>query len=353
MPRCVHGAIRTRQRRRLAPPADEQPMYQRVLYGFVAITTFLCFVVLDAYLAVSWPSGAPLSELVVRGTFIPLLFAGLVLAAGLEMVRLMRAAGLHPHAIIGLAMSLILVLSPWLCAARLLGSSPSDVEGIRWQLIWLVLLVIAVAVAQLWRGVTSGAIADVGATWMIAVYLGLFPSFAVQLRCNGDIPGEAAAWLVLSFLLVTKASDIGAYLIGSALGRHKLAPAISPGKSVEGAVGAVLASAIVAVILYKLYFIASVTLPYDSDYLIRLERLDRVTRVFRSLELWQAIVFGVLMSISGQLGDLLESGFKRAVGRKDSAAVLPGFGGVLDLIDSPVIAAPVAWFVLTVWWDVV
>ena len=325
-------------------------MYQRVLYGFVAIITLVCFVVLDAYLAISWPLGAPLGELVVRGTFIPLLFAGLVLAAGLEMVRLMRAAGLRPHVLIGLATSLILVLSPWLCAARLLGSSPSDVEGIRWQLIWLVLLLIAVAVAQLRRGVTSGAIADVGATWTIALYLGLFPSFAVQLRCNGDIPGEAAAWLVLFFLLVTKASDVGAYLIGSALGRHKLAPAISPGKSVEGAVGGVLASVVVAVVLYRLYFVASALLPYDSDYLIG---LDDVTRVFRSLELWQAIVFGILMSISGQMGDLLESGFKRAVGRKDSAAVLPGFGGVLDLIDSPVMAAPVAWSVLTVWWDVV
>ena len=325
-------------------------MQQRIFYGVLAATTMLCFVVLDACLAVYWPAGWPLGRVVARGTLIPLLFAGLVIAAGREMIRLMRAAGLRPHAFVGLAMSLILVLSPWLCSARLLGSSPSDVEGVRWQLIWLVVLLIGTAVAQFRRRNTDQAIADVGATWMIALYLGLFPAFAVQLRCNGDIPGETAAWLVLVFLLVTKASDVGAFLVGSAIGRHKLAPVLSPGKSVEGAIGGILASSVVAVFFHQLYYGVSTVLPRDSDFLAR---LDEITRVFCGLEAWQAIVFGVLMSISGQLGDLLESGFKRAAGRKDSAALLPGFGGVLDLIDSPVMAAPVAWFVLSVWWDVV
>jgi phosphatidate cytidylyltransferase len=324
-------------------------MQQRVFYGLLAIATLVFVALLDAYLASS-AAGGPLGQVVARGTMIPLLFAGLVLGAGLEMIRLMRAAGLRPHAVIGLVMSLVLLLSPWLCAARLLGSSPSDVEGLQWQLIWLVVLLIATAVAQLRRGVTEGAIADIGATWMMALYLGLFPSFAIQLRCTGDIPGDTAALLVLVFLLVAKASDIGGYLVGSAVGRHKLAPAVSPSKSIEGAIGGIVASSIVALGVYQLYFFMS-SRPVSDLWLP--QKMADIARLFGSQGLWQVVIFGALMAVFGQLGDLLESGFKRAAHRKDSAEVLPGFGGMLDLIDSPVMAAPVAWCVLAVWWDVV
>jgi CDP-diglyceride synthetase len=102
--------------------------------------------------------------------------------------------------------------------------------------------------------------------------------------------------------------------------------------------------------LSQIYYFSGPELPNGSSVLIGLEE---VTRTIRSLDLWQAIVFGVLMSVFGQLGDLFESTVKRAAGKKDSASLVPSFGGMLDLIDSPVFAAPVAWFVLTVWWDVV
>lgn len=326
-------------------------MLQRFLYGFIAISAVLCIVVLDWFLAVS-PATADgaLGRLVSRGSLIPLFFAALVLGGGLEMMRLMHWAGLRPHAFIAIFMSLVLLLSPWLCAAGVLGDSPSDVEGLQWQLIWLALAVLVTGVAQLRRGFTEGAIADIGATWTAVLYLGLLPSFAVQLRCGPDIPGSEGAWLVLLFLAVAKASDVGAYLTGSALGRHKLLPAVSPGKSVEGAIGGVLASTLMALVFHQFYFLVGSGLPSESDVFLGLEE---VTRAIRSLDLWQVIVFGVLMALFGQLGDLFESVFKRAVGQKHSASLLPTYGGMLDLIDSPVFAAPVAWFVLTVWWDIV
>jgi phosphatidate cytidylyltransferase len=172
----------------------------------------------------------------------------------------------------------------------------------------------------------------------------------VQLRCNPDVPGPDAAWWVLVFLAVTKVSDIGAYLVGSAIGRHKLLPAVSPGKSVEGALGGIAASVLLAVVFFRLYDFLCGLLSIDHEVTLAAEQM---TCGFRSLELWQVIVFAVLMSVFGQLGDLFESVLKRAAEQKHSASLLPGFGGMLDLIDSPLMAAPVAWFVLTVCWNAV
>ncbi|HUU84710.1 MAG TPA: phosphatidate cytidylyltransferase [Phycisphaerae bacterium] len=326
-------------------------MLQRFLYGFIAISAVVCVVVLDWFLATSpKTAGGTLGHLVSRGTLIPVLFAALVLGGSLEMMRLLRSVGLRPHALIAVVMCVVLMLSPWLCAAGLLGESPGDVEGLQWQLIWLGLAALVTGVAQLRRGFTDGAIGDIAATWMTILYLGLLPSFATQLRSSPDVPGSEGPWLILMFLAVTKASDVGAYLTGTAIGRRKLIPAISPGKSIEGAVGGVLVSILVAVIFHQFYFVAGAELPSDSDVLIGFEEISRPVR---SLAFWQAVVFGALMSVFGQLGDLFESIFKRAAGKKDSASLLPSYGGLLDLIDSPVFAAPVAWFVLTVWWDIV
>jgi phosphatidate cytidylyltransferase len=324
-------------------------MHQRFFYGFIAISAVLCVVLLDAYLADTVGPGR-LGQIADRGSLIPIFFAVLVLGGAMEMLRLLRAAGLRPHGIIAVVMSLVVLLSPWLCAAGLIGHRPSDVEGARWQLVWLAAMVLATVLAQLKRGVTSTAVADVGVTWLMVLCLGFLPSFAVQLRSNPDIAGADGAWWVLVFLATVKGSDIGAYLVGSTLGRHKLTPEISPSKSVEGAIGGVAASAVIALLLFKLHSIACHFVPAHHEVAIWLET---VAHGFQRLELWQALVFGALMSITGQLGDLFESVLKRAADRKDSASLVPGFGGMLDLIDSPVVAAPVAWFVLTVCWNAV
>jgi len=325
-------------------------MQQRVFYGLVAVSLLFLVAAADALLAIEYPAGWPLARLIARGSTLPLTFAALVLAGGFEMLRLLRTVGLRPHARIGLILSVVMVLSPWLCAAGLLGRSPVDTEGQRWQLIWLIVLVVASGIAQLRRREMNGAIADLGATWLMVLYLGFGAGFAVQLRSNPDIPGETGAWLVLIVLLATKVSDIGGYLVGSWRGRHKLIPSVSPGKSIEGAIGGVLASGLFAVIVSRLYVSFCPFAPPESRYLLAVESM---TQAVRGLALWQAIVFGMLMSISAQVGDLLESAFKRAAHQKDSAALVPGFGGVLDLIDSPIVACPIAWVLLTVWWKAV
>ncbi|MBX9836873.1 MAG: phosphatidate cytidylyltransferase [Silvanigrellaceae bacterium] len=111
--------------------------------------------------------------------------------------------------------------------------------------------------------------------------------------------------------------DTGAYFIGSRFGKHKLIPKVSPKKSIEGAIGGLLFSGLTALVLSHFF-----NLPFPA---------------------WYAILIGICMGIAGQLGDLMESAFKRAGGYKDSGNLLPGHGGFLDRIDSLILGIPVAF----------
>jgi len=178
----------------------------------------------------------------------------------------------------------------------------------------------------------------------------------LQLRCAVDTPSEEGAWLLLVILLVTKASDIGAYFMGSTVGRHKLIPAISPGKTVEGAIGGLAASATVA-----LAFALAARWTTSSPDASGVAMLLRDATLSFSLDhssgavspAVRAVVFGLLLSAFGQIGDLFESCLKRDAGAKDSGSVIPRYGGILDLVDSPVMSVPVGWFLLTGVWHVV
>jgi phosphatidate cytidylyltransferase len=165
-------------------------------------------------------------------------------------------------------------------------------------------------------------------TMFLILYLGLLGSFAVRIRCMDRGPGGAA--LIVYFILTVKSSDIGAYFTGMAFGKHKLIPWLSPGKTVEGAVGAVAFAAVIGAAGMLLWraFPALGPAPFSLP---------------------QALVFGAVMAITGHMGDLTESAFKRDGGAKDSGQVIPAFGGLLDLLDSPLFTAPIAWALLTIW----
>ena len=145
------------------------------------------------------------------------------------------------------------------------------------------------------------------------LYLGWLTSFMVLLR-NGE---DGRSWVFLA-ILATFASDSSAYLAGRALGKHKLAPFISPKKTWEGTLAG-LAGAIIVTVLVAWYFDLPVTY-------------------------WQAIILGFIISVFGQLGDLVKSLFKRNMEVKDSGHVLPGHGGFLDRMDSLVFAGLVVFF---------
>jgi phosphatidate cytidylyltransferase len=154
--------------------------------------------------------------------------------------------------------------------------------------------------------------------WMVA-YLGLLPTFLVQLRW---LPGAAHSGTVALILaiFVPKCCDIGAYFTGRWFGRNRMSPALSPKKTWEGALGGLVLGAIVTVII------------------------DRVAPAALLRQVWWAEVgFAVTVGGAGILGDLGESMIKRDCNQKDASSVVPGFGGVLDVIDAVLFAAPVAY----------
>jgi len=151
--------------------------------------------------------------------------------------------------------------------------------------------------------------------WMMIgiLYIGWLLSYLVALRLDGG-----RNWVFLA-LFVTFGSDTTAFFVGRALGRHHLAPAISPHKTWEGAVGGVLGAVVVSILF---------TLP---------------TPLQLPLGYGQAAVLGILVSVFGQFGDLAESLLKRNVGAKESGRLVPGHGGFLDRMDSAVFAGVVVY----------
>ena len=165
----------------------------------------------------------------------------------------------------------------------------------------------------------QGVMAAAGGVMLVFVYLGVQGSFWLMLRI------ENSAWLVLWLVLVTKACDVGAYFTGRAIGKHKLIPWLSPGKTWEGLVGGLIFSMFIALLGYWL-------LRYTPD------RPNISTPIVAAM--------GLVMGGLGQLGDLTASLFKRDAGKKDSSNSLPGFGGWLDVLDSLLLVGPFAFWTL-------
>ena len=165
-------------------------------------------------------------------------------------------------------------------------------------------------------------------------YIALPMGMLVQLRQQW-----AGAFYLLYLLLVVWAGDIFAYFVGKSVGRHLMAPRISPKKTWEGAAASVVASVAVGWLLFG-------HAEQISRTLLRWGLIERRDGIF-SLEqpaMAPVILLTIVLNIAAQLGDLVESLIKRGAGVKDSGAILPGHGGMLDRIDALLFAAPVLWF---------
>lgn len=165
-------------------------------------------------------------------------------------------------------------------------------------------------------------------------YIALPMAMLVQLRQQW-----AGAFYLLYLLLVVWAGDIFAYFVGKSIGRHLMAPRISPKKTWEGAVASVIASVAVGWLLFHY------ALPISS-WLLHAGLIERRDGLF-GLEqpaMGPVIVLTIILNAAAQLGDLVESLIKRGAGVKDSGALLPGHGGMLDRIDALLFAAPVLWY---------
>lgn len=186
-------------------------------------------------------------------------------------------------------------------------------------LLWIVLPGFTIAVlivATLSSKSFEKMLAQTGATLLGVLYIAFLGGHLVAVRTS--FSQQLSAHLLSFFFLVIMGSDTGAYYVGRAFGRHKLAPKISPGKTREGAAGGMLASLLLAVLAHYWFF--------------------------RELPLKLALPLAAVMNVLGVLGDLAESALKRGAGAKDAAKILPGHGGLLDRLDSLLFNAPLIYY---------
>jgi phosphatidate cytidylyltransferase len=261
---------------------------------------------------------APLAiAIVYRGdALLAALLASIAALGAWELFRIARAGGVDPLDVWGIPLAALFPLA--IHGARH-GFQPPLSAGI--------VAALAVFATSIWsRGVGGRPLAATAITIFGAMYTGATLSFGYALRYHRfTIDAKGGTALILLPVILTWASDIGAYAVGRLLGRHKLIPSVSPGKTVEGAVGAL----VVSVVVCWLY-------------------VQFVLRPMAQLAMapWAVVAFALAVSVTAQIGDLAESLIKREAGVKDSSQLIPGHGGILDRFDSLLFVLPVAYLLL-------
>lgn len=183
----------------------------------------------------------------------------------------------------------------------------------------LILLgILLLLIAELFRN-RGSAIQNLGSTLLGILYIGTFSSAIISVRefYSDTLHYQNGGWIIISIFITLWMTDSAAYFLGSAFGKHKLFPRVSPNKSWEGALAGFLFAMVTIVVL-------------KTFVLLFLTWLD-------------AIVFGVIIGLFGQIGDLIESLIKRDAGVKDSSNIIPGHGGILDRFDSLIFSAPIVY----------
>ena len=236
------------------------------------------------------------------------LLAAAAMVLGLwEFYLLAKKLKLQPDPVAGYVAGAALITIP-------LQNDPANVLLV---LFVIIALTIGTLIAATMRGAPfEKMIPSVGTTLLGVLYIPLLGSHLVALRMG--FPHAISADLLSFFFLVLMGSDAGAYYTGRALGKHKLAPSISPGKTWEGAIGGIVAALAMAAIAHFWFF--------------------------RDLPLRYMLPLAAIMSLLGIFGDLAESALKRGAGAKDAANILPGHGGMLDRLDSLLFNAPVIYY---------
>ncbi len=249
--------------------------------------------------------------------FLFVLVAGLGLMACFEILGLLEP-GRRPAGWLCYGGVLAVILSNWLAHLPGAGHWPSPWPVVLAVFVFLVLAAFLLEMACFKE--PGNSVVRIALTVWIVAYLGLLPSFLAQLRwLKGAGPDQGTVALALA-IFVPKAGDIGAYFTGRGLGRHRLTPILSPKKTWEGAVGGLTAA---------------------TGTTIALDRLTPVHWLREDLAL--EIAFGITVGVAAMLGDLAESLIKRDCGRKDASQAVPGFGGILDVVDSVIFPAPLVY----------
>ena len=261
-----------------------------------------------------------ITALVAITVLMPLQFGVLILVAVAlwgqwEFYAIVDKAGYPAHRLLGMMGGAALVVTAWYADRLTLYGGFANLS-----LAILAISVVVVFIAQLRYGSRESCLPRLCGTFLGLLYAPLLLSFMALLA--NDWLGEDGRLLVMYLISVVKMSDTGAYFIGRAFGRHKMVPSISPKKTWEGLAGGVAGSCLAGFIWY--YFtrgdliVVDITMPH-------------------------VVVIPVMLAVLGVLGDLIESQFKRAAEIKDSFRTVPGMGGILDVLDSLLLACPVLY----------
>lgn len=253
----------------------------------------------------------------IGGVGILILLAIILPLATRELAVLFTAENVRPYKLIAALGSAAIVLHGFL--TQFPPFKPIAASTLAFIVVFIPLLA---ALRRAMKKQTQDAITAMAGTVLATLYLGGLGWFLMAIRVKestryNDFKGTTA--VILMILLVVKFTDIGAYFGGRALGRRKLIPWLSPGKTWEGLICGMLVAGVVGLIF------------------------SRIRGIPDSITPLKGFIFGVVIGGIGQLGDLLESLMKRDAEVKDSGKLIPGFGGVLDVIDSPLLAAPFAY----------
>ena len=252
-----------------------------------------------------------------------LVVLGFVTAALYEFFTMVRHRGILVHRPLSVGLGVIFtglvawrsLVEPGLVPTPVLGPGATAISWM-WDIFWPATIVI-IFIRQFTRENTFEALGGLATTLFGLAYVAALFSYLFYIRTADSAQG---AWLILFLILTTKMGDVGAYVVGNLIGRHTLILRISPRKTIEGFVGAVCFSGVTSLVAGPL--------------------LGHQHIFGQSPTPWLLVILGMLLGLIGQLGDLAESLLKRDCQVKDAGALMPGLGGVLDVIDSLLFTAP-------------
>jgi phosphatidate cytidylyltransferase len=289
-------------------PLSKGAIFFRRLFSFVVLWSLL--------LGALFSGNKALSDWVFIVILMALAVSGLI-----EFYGMVRKLGLACFDKWGIAAGVIMLATTFGYVSGELGKAapPSRVNDFETSL--FILFVLGLCIRQFLAKHNTAGIVAISTTLFGLMYVPWLLNFIQKINFFGR--GVEGNFYVLYFVLVTKFSDCGAYSVGSLIGKHKMIPRISPGKTWEGFGGAILVSTAASVIFYKM----------APGHLL-------------GMTMTHAIILGVILSAAAVVGDLIESLFKREAGLKDSGQLFPGIGGILDLLDSLLFNAPLMYLYL-------
>ena len=220
----------------------------------------------------------------------------------------------------GIFGGILLMVGTFLNLTHVIGTSGSPARVNDFETGFLILFVLGLCLRQFFSRSNTAGILAISTTLFGLMYVPWLLNFIQKIFFFPNVDGR---YYLLYFVLITKFSDTGAYAVGSLIGRHKMIPRVSPGKTWEGFGGAIFASTLASVLF-----------------------VHYLGNKMPGMNLVHAVILGVVLSVSAVVGDLIESIFKREAGIKDSGHFLPGIGGILDLLDSLLFNAPIMYLYL-------